>query len=135
MESIFGPSDLIHVYTRAQAIKDGVLIDITKSAEEAGFGVLVAMTQAAWADCVQWTEETDRRKAVHQDEAGRLWDVVYMAHRAARANCGAVSCEFQVYRVPVEGRGNRPRLMSLRLRVGAGDEGEPVVTISLPGED
>ena len=34
-ESFFG--DIISTYTRAQAIEDGVLIDISPTAKEAGF--------------------------------------------------------------------------------------------------
>ncbi len=43
---------LIHAYTRAQAIADGMLIDASKLAKEAGFKYPVALTSAAWADCV-----------------------------------------------------------------------------------
>ena len=34
---MFEPSDLIHSYTRAQAIADGVLVDVSDVAKEAGF--------------------------------------------------------------------------------------------------
>ena len=34
---MFEPSDLIHSYTRAQAIEDGVLVDVSDVAKEAGF--------------------------------------------------------------------------------------------------
>lgn len=135
MSNLFEASDLIHAYSRAQAVADGVLVDVTATAREAGFTVPVAMTRAAWADCVEWTEETDRRKATSQDEAGRLWDVVWMAHRAALRAAGAGCCAFEVLRVPCEGRGIRPRSAVLTMRIGAGDVGEPVITISQPNED
>ena len=135
MNTLFEVSDLIHAYSRAQAIADGVLVDVTTTAREAGFSVPVALTRAVWADCVEWTEETDRRKATHQDESGRLWDVVWMANRAARRAAGARCCVFEVLRVPREGRGNRPRSAVLAMRISAGDAGEPVITIGLPNED
>ncbi len=84
MNELFQASDVIHTHTRAQLIEDGDLIDVSETAREAGFTVPVAITRAAWADCVEWTAETDKRKATIQDEAGRLWDVVYMARLAAR---------------------------------------------------
>ncbi|CAM5220057.1 hypothetical protein CDEF62S_00556 [Castellaniella defragrans] len=127
--------ELIHAYSRAQAIADGVLVDVTATAREAGFSVPVAMTRTVWADCVEWAAETDKRKATCQDEAGRLWDVVWMANRAARRAAGARCCIFEVLRVPREGRGNRPRSAVLAMRIGAGDAGEPVITIGLPNED
>jgi hypothetical protein len=39
-------------YTRAQAMADGVLMDAGPMAREAGFKVPVALTQAAWDDCL-----------------------------------------------------------------------------------
>jgi hypothetical protein len=36
--------DVVYSYTRKQAIKDGVLIDVTKQAKETGFKVPVAIT-------------------------------------------------------------------------------------------
>ena len=45
VESFFG--DIISTYTRAQAIKDGVLIDVSSTAKEAGFEWPVAITAGA----------------------------------------------------------------------------------------
>ena len=75
-ESFFG--NVISTYTRAQAIEDGVLVDVGSTANEAGFKWPVALTSAAWADCVAWTDD-DSQKQVHQDQSGRLWDVLYSA--------------------------------------------------------
>jgi hypothetical protein len=36
----FERSDMIHSYTRAEAIADGVLIDVSETAKEAGFRYL-----------------------------------------------------------------------------------------------
>jgi Family of unknown function (DUF6573) len=49
--TMFDERDLIHRYTRADALRDGVLIDVTQAAQEAGFRWPVAMTVAAWAKC------------------------------------------------------------------------------------
>lgn len=135
MNELFQASDVIHTHTRAQLIEDGDLIDVSETAREAGFTVPVAITRAAWADCVEWTAETDKRKATCQDEAGRLWDVVYMARLAARARGDQPRRVFELYRVPVQGRGIRPRRVALAMHIGPGDAGEPVITIGLPNED
>ena len=124
----FGP--LIQAYSRAEAIADGVLIDVSAVAREAGIRVPVAMTAAAWADCVAWSAE-DSTRQTPQDEAGRLWDVVWMAALMAQRGSGL----FQLSRVPRGGRGTRPRLTALRLHIGPGDVGEPVVTLLMPDED
>ena len=139
-EEIFGKP--IHVYTRAEAIEDGVLVDVSATARDAGIVWPVAMTAAAWTDCVAWSEADDRRKrdSTGQSESGRLWDVVWMASRAliaaARRDADpSVPLMFEVCRVPREGRGVRPRPVRLKLVVGPGDGGEPVVTVMEEGED
>ena len=47
IEQILG--EVIYRYTRSQALSDGVLVDITETARQAGFRVPVAMTAAAWS--------------------------------------------------------------------------------------
>lgn len=54
---MFTDADIISRYTRAEAIEDGELIDVTETAREAGFTVPVARTRAAWVDCVAWGED------------------------------------------------------------------------------
>lgn len=127
---IFG--EPIHIYTRKQAIEDGVLVDVTDAAREAGFRCPVTLTRATWADCVEWTE-TDSERQTTQDESGRLWDVLWMASIAARR--GGCRTAFQFYRVPRGGRGTKPRLTTLVMHAGPGDNGELVITIMMPDED
>ena len=69
MTALFG--DVVSTYTRAQALDDGVLVDAGPLARDAGLTWPVALTAAAWADCVAWTE-ADTQRQVYQDETGRL---------------------------------------------------------------
>src|SRR5215471_13075661 len=85
---MFENADLIHRYTRAEAVRDGVPIDVSETAREAGVRWPVALTAAAWERCV-----TVPPGVVCQDEAGRLWDVVYLLRCAIRRS--------QVKRPPV----------------------------------
>ena len=133
VEAFFG--NVISTYTRAQAIEDGELVDVGSIAQEAGFKWPVALTAAVWADCVAWTED-DSRQQVYQDESGRLWDVLYMASYAIRTRRDSGDrLLFQLYRVPRDGRSSEAVLTTLKLIVGPGDAGEPVITILLPNED
>lgn len=132
---MFTAADIISSYTRADALADGQLIDVTETAKEAGFRLPVAITSAAWADCVAWGESEKARKATCQDESGRLWDVVYMAFRAADENRNSSRIGYEIHRVPREGKGVMPRCVGLVLCIGPGDSGEPVLTIMLAGED
>jgi hypothetical protein len=134
LEDFFGPA--ISSYTRAQALEDGDLVDVTQIAAEAGFAVSVALTRATWQDCVAWSD-TDTARQTYQDVDGRLWDVVWMAADAVKRSPDTSDKEplyFRLHRVPRRGRGRLPRLTMLKLLAGAGDEGEPVMTILLPNE-
>ena len=73
----------LFAYTRAQAIEDGILVDVSETAREAGFNIPVAVTRAVWNRLVAVPEGY----LGFQDERGRLWDVVSMArHYALRAS-------------------------------------------------
>jgi hypothetical protein len=125
----------ISVYTRVQALADGVLIDAGPMAQEAGFRWPVAITAAAWEDCVAWTD-ADSERQIHQDQSGRLWDVLFMAAFEARVRADAgQQLLFELYRVPRNGRSKDAELTTLKLVVGPGDDREPVMTILLPRED
>jgi hypothetical protein len=101
--------------------------------QEAGFKWPVALTSAVWVDCVSWTED-DNHKQTYQDESGRLWDVLFMASHAIRTCSGfGERLLFQLYRVSRDGRSMEAELTTLKLIVGPGDSGEPVITILLPG--
>jgi hypothetical protein len=127
--------DVISIYTRAQAIDDGQLIDVSETAQEAGFKYPVALTAAAWTDYVAWTED-DNEKQTYQDESGRLWDVLYMASHGIRTNkTSGDRLSFQLYRVPRDGHSTEAVLVTMKLIIGPGDTPEPVITILLPNED
>src|SRR5437660_10897516 len=125
---MFEQSDLIHSYSRAQAVADGVLIDVSATAREAGLRYPVALTRAVWEKCVAvppgvWC----------QDEAGRLWDVLWLLACAVRRGAGPV-VRFGVH-VRNDNRERTPPLVRLKALCGPGDAGEPVVTVMFPDED
>jgi hypothetical protein len=127
--------DVISMYTRTQAIEDGQLINVSETAEEAGFTLPVAMTATVWSDCVAWTQD-DNVKQAYQDESGRLWDILFMAYHGIRTNkASGDQLLYQLYRVPRDGRSTKAVLTTLKLIVSPGDTPEPVITILLPNED
>jgi hypothetical protein len=126
---MFENADLIHRYTRAEAIRDGVLIDVSAVAREAGILYPVALTRAAWARCV-----TVPAGVQCQDEAGRLWDVVWLLACAVRRGANVQEVRFGVH-VRNDNRERTPPLVRLKAVCGPGDEGEPVITIMSPDED
>lgn len=130
---MFTEDDVVSRYTRADALAEGLLIDASSMAAEAGFRVGLALTDTVWTDCVAWPEGT--KGGWGQSESGRLWDVVWMASCAARGarRSGRSRVEFELLRVPQGGW--KPRKVKLVLDLGPGDDGEPVATIFVPGED
>lgn len=64
---MFTKNDLIHSYTRREAIADGVLVDVSDVARKIGFVVPVAVTQSVWASCVELPPTV-----YGPDETGRL---------------------------------------------------------------
>jgi hypothetical protein len=122
----------VHSYSRAQALEEGTLVDVTEVAREAGFSVPVAMTYAAYTQFVEWAPE-DTARQVYQDESGRLWDVLYMARAASRTEAHTVIYKF--LSVARGGRAKKTQIAELKMVSGPGDTPEPVITIMLPSED
>jgi hypothetical protein len=125
---MFDDAEVIFSYGRRQAIADGVLIDVSLTAQEAGIRFRVALTAAAWARCVAVPPGVRC-----QDEAGRLWDVLRMFALAAR-KASAPTLFFAVH-VRNNNRRGTPPSVRLNAVCGPGDDAAPVVTVMLPEED
>ncbi len=67
--------DFVFTYTRAQALQDGVLLDVSERARQAGFRLPVAVTAALWQDVAAIPPSYQGI----QDVQGRLWDLLWMA--------------------------------------------------------
>ena len=118
MEAFFG--QVIFSYTRAQALEDGVLVDVSTKAAAFGFKYHTAISAAVF-EVVQEIPEGSGHTTL-----GRLRDVLFMAHRAikkARPSDGN-RLAFQLYL-----DGALEELTELFIDLGHGDAGEPVLTI------
>jgi hypothetical protein len=109
---------------------DGLLVDAGPMAKEAGYRWPVALTAAVWPDCVPWIY-ADSEDRVHQDPSGRLWDVLFTGAYAIRTHGGGGDrLHFSLDRVPRDGCSTEPQRVTLKLNVGPGDGGEPVIAIT-----
>ena len=63
---------VISVYTREQAMADGVLIDVTSLAKKSGFKVPVAVTQGIWGDFLRLQGDVSEEKRARYAE----WNVL-----------------------------------------------------------
>lgn len=129
LHDFFSDAEVIHAYTRAQAIDDGVLVDVSEVAREAGIKFPVAITRAVFEKCVAIP------KCVRlQDESGRLWDVVFMLSDAIRRSRSTDLIVYQLH-VRNDNRDRTPPLVKLKAVCGPGDTMAPVITVMLPAED
>lgn len=119
--------DVVFTYTRAQALADGVLVDVTETAREAGFRYPVALTAALWADI----NDIPPQYEGIQDAEGRLWDVLRMARVAIRQSKQDGS-ELHYRLIMHVGD---TAYYTVKLVVGPGDQGEPVITLMKEFED
>lgn len=121
----FDDADIISRYSRAEAIADGTLVDVTPIAKEAGFKVPTALTAALRARL----EPSERDAMLGQSFEGRLWDVLMVLRFHARVDTDTV-----IYEVLVADE-REQHTLSLKATIGPGDEGEPVITIMFEHED
>ena len=124
----FGP--VVYTYTRAQAVADGVQVEVTKTAQEAGIKFPMFLTRAVWDAYVAVPPDVTA-----QDEAGRLWDVVWMTRFAIIRSHGHTD------RLPValyvRNDNQRSRLVKLVATCGPVDfeDPAPAITVMLFDED
>ncbi|CVK21563.1 DUF6573 family protein [Sporomusa sphaeroides] len=112
-------------YGREDAIQDGVLVDVTKTAREAGFKFPVAVTQALWNNYI-----IPHSTMNGQSEQERLWDVLYVAAQYAKYSKDD-SMFFGIDFL----MGTVIEQVDLKLLIFLGDRREPVITIMLQQED
>jgi len=145
------PVEVISVYTRKQAIADGVLVDCDQPPMRDVCCQLLkwplAMTATAFNRYV-WPAAGEGKLPSGQSLEGRLWDIVWMFHAAIKGTvpCWRLSPEVLLFdfacvvadsaRWPNERAGvEGSRRVTLKAVCGPGDEGEPVITFMLPEED
>lgn len=116
-------------YTRAEAIDDGILVDVTETAQEAGIKHPTALTVAVWERYVKVPDGVEG-----QDEQGRLWDILWML-RSAILGAGSGPTDRLDFHLFVKNDLGSPRKVGLKVVCGPGDDGEPVITAMLPDED
>ena len=119
---------IISEYSRRQAIKDMVLIDVSQTAKEAGFKCSVAVTAALWHDITHGPSKNQ------SDINGRLWDVLFMLYLQIKKNGNRQRIDYDLI-MPVPGVTGKDNLYRLYSLAGPGDEGELVITILKPNED
>jgi len=125
------PELAIYSYTREQALADGVLVDVSETAKEAGFRFPVAITEALHNHLTPSKVDA----ALGQDYDGRLWDVLWLAAFTAKLpDSNTDTIRFSLEQQEANAHTGKPEkvLRCLWANCSPGDNGEPVVTIGFP---
>lgn len=124
-ESPFG--EIIYAYTRKQAVADGVQVDVSQTAREAGIRFPVYLTRGVYDAYVTVPEGV-----TCQDEAGRLWDLAWMLRHAIGQSNGGNRLPFALY---VRNDNRRAKLIQLVALCGPLDidDPQPAITVLMPG--
>ena len=122
--------EVISVYTRAQAIEDGELVDLSKQATRIGFRFPVAITAGVWGELEQAAKRSYQASAkragtsaAHQ--AFLLLLGLYQTIRDSKTDTDRFEASYRL-------GGSEVAVWAL---CGPGDDAEPVITVMLPGED
>ena len=129
-EGITAFGAVVYSYTRKQAIADGFQVEVSKTAQEAGIRFPVFLTRAVFDAYVAVPPGVTA-----QDEAGRLWDVVWMLRFAVlKSKPGCDRLPFALY---VRNDNRKPRLVKLIATCGPLDidDPAPAITVMMPDED
>ena len=124
----FGP--VVYAYTRKQAVADGVQVEVTKTAKEAGISFPVFLTRTVFDAYVAVPPNVSG-----QDEAGRLFDICWMLRFAI------LRSRSHTDRVPValyvRNDNHRAKLVKLIAQCGPldMDDPSPAITVMMPDED
>jgi hypothetical protein len=127
---------VIYAYTRAQAVADGVQVEVTKTAQEAGIKFPMFLTRAVYDAYV-----TVPPDVTGQDEAGRTWDLVWMTRFAilrsrghTKAGAACTRCPVALY---VRNDDRAAKLVKLIAQCGPldMDDPSPAITVMMPDED
>ncbi len=93
--------EVIHSYTRQQAIEDGYLVDVsaTPEAKEAGFKAPLRLTRGVYS----FVEVPAGLEGI-QDLKGRLWDTLFVAATVFRSSRDKYLVPFHVTYLMSRGR-------------------------------
>jgi len=130
LHDFFKDAEIIHSYSRAEAIEDGFLVDVTETAKEAGISFHTAMTRTVFDKYVAVPKGVRM-----QDEKGRLWDICWMLAWACRKASANQSVIWFRLHVRNDNRDRTPPEITLKAVCSPGDTMAPVITIMLRDED
>lgn len=114
----------ISSFSRANMLENGLLIDVSNTAESMGFTGPVALSNAEWEGIMQPYEGTDR--PIEVIKSGALWDCLWMLYIGLK-HTKSETPEF-LFPVILDCE-NIDAIFILKAVIGPDDDGYPVITI------
>lgn len=121
--------NVVFEYSRAQAISDGILVDVTEQAKSIGFKLHTVVTGTIFHGYVEPPAGLDGEG---QSVVGRLHDLLTLALFAARR---AINTDRVTFKVDFLMSPGRQETIEAIAHIGPGDNYEPCLTIMLPEDD
>ena len=122
--------NVVYSYSREQALADGVLVDVTETANSLGFKVHTAVSATLYHGYV---EPPAGVTGEGQSVTGRLHDLLFLVLCSAkRSHPGADRATVRIAFLMEPGR---TETVDVIAHIGPGDHGEPVLTMMLPEDD
>lgn len=131
MSDFWEGAEIISMYTRQQAIEDGVLKDVTPIAKRYGILFPVAIASEAWSTCVAWSE--GEKQAVLQEE--RLIALLNRLYIVIKTCPDRETDRITFQHTYIDRESGKQEIAELVSVVGPGDNAEPVITVMFPWED
>jgi hypothetical protein len=131
MEGIMENFGLISSYARAQVKEDGVLVDVSAIAKEAGFQYPVFITRDLFDGYIDPAPQLQ-----HENIASRLWETLTMLASTIKStkNPGSRLWFTVAYQMYFDGKRSIQNV-KLKSVVKPGFGSTKVITVMLPGED
>ena len=119
---------VIYSYSRADALADGTLVDVSETARAAKFRIPVAVIRTIWTRCVEVPDGVR-----NMSESVRLWRVLHALHIGIALCFGCSDrLTFKLDVPSVDGAVEHVEILAV---CGPGDDGEPVLTLMAPDEE
>lgn len=122
--------EYVYSYSRAQAIQDGVLLDVSDEATKIGIRYPVAVTESLYHYYIKPSEMLEEGG---QTTTGRLMDVLMLlvfATKRLSENISELHFKVSFLMAP-----EKREIVGVWAAIDGGDDGNPVITIMLEGED
>lgn len=112
--------NLIFAYTRAQAIEDGVLNDVTELTKAVGILIPTAIACNCWAEAVGSDDPEEFQQ--------RIYELISAVHIEIEKQKDIRSDTLQ-FAYLIEREGEEPTELDVFVNIGPGDNMEPVLTV------